>query len=114
VGEGAPAEGCALGGAGASDQGDQALEPLLLAPDAQVVSRESSGGVVRALGKAMPDGSRYLFAYNTRNSPTRVTWTLAAPAAETVDLSTGQGSKLDGGAITTELAPYEVRRLRLR
>lgn len=91
-----------------------ALEPVLLAPDAPVVSRESSGGVVRALGKAMPDGNRYLFAYNTRNSPTRVTWTLAAPAAEAFDLSTGQTAKVEGGAITTELAPYEVRRLRLR
>jgi hypothetical protein len=92
----------------------RALEAVLLAPDAQVVSRESSGGVVRALGKAMPDGNRYLFAYNTRNSPTRVTWTLAAPATEAFDLSTSQTAKIDGGAITTELAPYEVRRLRLR
>jgi hypothetical protein len=91
-----------------------ALEPVLLAPDAQVVSRESSGGVVRALGKAMPDGQRYLFAYNTRNSPTNVTWTLAAPAAEAFDLSTGKTAKVEGGAITTELQPYEVRRLRLR
>ena len=92
----------------------RALEAVLLAPDAQVVSRESSGGVVRALGKAMPDGNRYLFAYNTRNSPTRVTWTLAAPATEAFDLSTNQTAKVDGGAITTELQPYEVRRLRLR
>jgi hypothetical protein len=91
-----------------------ALEPVLLAPDAQVVSRESSNGVVRALGKAMPDGNRYLFADNTRNSPTRVTWTLAAPAAEAFDLSTGKTAKVDDAAITTELAPYEVRRVRLR
>ena len=86
----------------------------VIPPDAQVVSRESSGGVIRTLSKAMTDGNRYLFAYNTRNSPTRVTWTLAAPAADAVDLSSGQGTKVDGGAITTELAPYEVRRLRLR
>ena len=91
-----------------------ALEPVLLAPDAQVVGRESSAGVVRSLGKAMPDGTRYLFAYNTRNSPTRVTWTLAAPAAEAFDLATGKAAKVEGDAITTELAPYEVRRLRLR
>jgi hypothetical protein len=91
-----------------------ALEPVLLAPDATVVSRESSGGVVHSLGKAMPDGQRYLFAYNTRNAPTRVTWTLAAPAAEAFDLSTGKTDKIEGGAITTELQPYEVRRLRLR
>jgi hypothetical protein len=93
----------------------RALEPVLLAPDAEVVSRESSGGTVRTLGKAMPDGTRYLFAYNTRNTPTRVTWTLAAPAAETQDLATGKpGPKIDNGAIAVDLGPYEVRRLKLR
>jgi len=93
----------------------KALEPVLLAPDAAVVDRESSGGSVRTLGKATPDGGRYLFAYNTRNTPVRVTWTLAAPAAETVDLATGRpGPKVEGGAIAAELGPYEVRRLRIR
>jgi hypothetical protein len=43
-----------------------------------------------------------------------VTWTLAVPATEAFDLSTGRTEKVDGGAITTELQPYEVRRLRLR
>jgi hypothetical protein len=93
----------------------KALEPVLLAPDAPVVSRESSNGVVRTLGKAGPDGARYLFAYNTRKTPSRVTWTLAAPAAETVDLATGQaGPAVESGAITAELGPYEIRRLRIR
>jgi hypothetical protein len=92
----------------------KALEPVLLAPDAAVVVRETSGGTVRTLGKATADG-RYLFAYNTRSSPTRVTWTLAAPATETTDLATGRpGPRVDDGAITVELAPYEVRRLRIR
>jgi hypothetical protein len=93
----------------------KALEPVLLAPDVAVVSRESSGGAVRTLGKAMPDGARYLFAYNSRGAPARVTWTLAAPAAETFDLATGRpGPKVEGSTLTAELAPYEVRRLRLR
>jgi hypothetical protein len=93
----------------------KALEPVLLAPDARVVSRESSQGAVRMLGKTGPDGARYLFAYNTRNTPTRVTWTLAAPARETFDLATGRpGPPLDGDALTTELGAYEVRRLRIR
>lgn len=92
----------------------KALEPVLLAPDAPIVARESSGGAVRTLGKAMPD-ARYLFAYNTRNTPTRVTWTLAAPAAEISDLGAGgAGLKVDGTTLTVELAPYEVRRLRIR
>jgi hypothetical protein len=93
----------------------KALEPVLLAPDATVVSRESSGGTVRTLGKAAPDGARYLFAYNTRNTPARVTWTLAAPAAETFDLATGRpGPRVENGALTADLGAYEVRRLRIR
>jgi len=93
----------------------KALEPVLLAPDAKVVSRESSQGAVRMLGKTGPDGARYLFAYNTRNTPTRVTWTLAAPARETFDLASGRpGPPLEGDALTTELGAYEVRRLRIR
>jgi hypothetical protein len=93
----------------------KALEPVLLAPDAAVVSRESSNGAVRTLGKAGPDGARYLFAYNTRNAATRVTWTLAAPAAETFDLATGRpGPTVEDGALSAELGPYEVRRLRIR
>jgi peptidoglycan/LPS O-acetylase OafA/YrhL len=92
----------------------KAMEPVLLAPDAPIIARESSGGTVRTLGKTMSDG-RYLFAYNTRGSPTRVTWTLAAPAAETTDLATGKpGPRVESTAITVELAPYEVRRLRIR
>jgi hypothetical protein len=63
----------------------------------------------------MPDGARYLFAYNTRSSPTRVTWTLASPAAETFDLQSGKpGPKVENAALTVDLAPYEVRRLRIR
>jgi hypothetical protein len=92
----------------------KALEPVLLAPDASVISRESSQGAVRTLGKEV-DGARYLFAYNTRNSPTRVTWTLAGPARETFDLASGRpGPPIDGDTLTAELGPYEVRRLRIR
>jgi hypothetical protein len=44
-----------------------------------------------------------------------VTWTLAGPAAETLDLATGRaGPAVEGGAITVELGAYEVRRLRVR
>ena len=93
----------------------KALEPVLLAPDAGVVSRESSQGAVRTLGKAGPDGARYLFAYNTRKTPSKVTWTLGAPATETFDLATGKaGPAVENGALTAELGPYEVRRLRIR
>ena len=92
----------------------KALEPVLLAPDAPIVARESSGGTVRTLGKAMPD-ARYLFAYNTRNTSTRVTWTLATPTAEVTELGGGPaGTALEGTTLTADFGPYEIRRLRLR
>jgi hypothetical protein len=93
----------------------KALEPVLLAPDAAVVTRESSGGVVRALGKRGPDGARYLFAYNTRGEPTQVTWTLAEPAAATTDPATGAaGPRVEQTTLADRLGPYEVKRYKLR
>ena len=93
----------------------KALEPVLLAPDANLIARESSGGAVRTLSKRMPDGVRYVFAYNTRDEPVRVTWTFAAPLAETLDLATGApGPAPADDALTVELAPYEVKRYRVR
>jgi hypothetical protein len=93
----------------------KAMEPVLLAPDGAVVAKESSNGTVRSLGKIMPDGARYLFAYNTKNNPVRVTWTLTEAAGETLDLATGRaGPRAEGTTLTTELGPYGVARLRLR
>jgi hypothetical protein len=44
-----------------------------------------------------------------------VTWTLAAPAAATTHQATNAaGPRVENSAITVELAPYEVRRLRIR
>ena len=90
------------------------LEPVLLAPDASIVSAESSGGAVRTLGKRMPDGVRYLFAYNARNTPVDVTWTLTEPAREVTELGgAATPTRPDDSRMTTRLAPYEVRRYRL-
>jgi hypothetical protein len=91
----------------------KALEPVLLAPDAAIVSKESSGGKIRMLGKRMPDGSRYLFAYNATNAPVAVTWTLADPAREASPLGGGPAVKTDGGALTDNFGPYEVKRYRI-
>lgn len=93
----------------------KALEPVLLAPDAAVVARESSQGAVRALGKRAADGTRYLFAYNSRNTPVKVTWSLAEPAREVTDLDgTAAPTLAAGREFSTELGPFEIKRYRLR
>ncbi|HXH81440.1 MAG TPA: hypothetical protein VNN07_00770, partial [Candidatus Tectomicrobia bacterium] len=92
----------------------KALEPVLLAPDAEVVRGEPSGGAVRSLGKVGPDGARYLFAYNTRHTPVAVRWTLAAPAARVEDLDGRPGPALVDGRFETRLGPYQVVRYRIR
>lgn len=94
----------------------RAYEPVLLAPDAPVVGAESSGGAIRLLGKRGPDGDRYVFAYNRRNAPATVTWTLTAPAREATDLAASRALPLtdDGTRLGLEFAPYEVKQIRLR
>jgi hypothetical protein len=91
------------------------LEGALLAPEAPLVARESSGGSIRALGKRAPDGTRYLFAYNATGSPVRVTWTLSEPAHEVVELGPPPAPvALSGAELVADFGPYEVRRYRLR
>jgi hypothetical protein len=91
----------------------RALEPVLLAPDARVVDA-GQGGAIRTLGKRLPDGTRYLFAYNPANTTSRVTWMLAGPAHEIVDLDTGQPIAAADRRLSASFAPYEVKRYRLR
>jgi hypothetical protein len=91
----------------------RALEPVLLAPDADVA--RASAPAVRALGKRTADGARYLFAYNTAGTPTTVTWTLAAPATGIIDLDAQapvQGA--EGERFVTAFGPYEVKRFLIR
>jgi hypothetical protein len=93
----------------------KALEPVLLASDTALVAPDANGGPVRTLGKRTSDGTRYLFAYNTRSTPARVTWTLADPAREVVELGPPPVPvPLPDNRLTAEFAPYEVRRYRLR
>jgi hypothetical protein len=93
----------------------KALEPVLLAPDASLISRESSKGAIRTLGKRMPDGSRYLFAYNTTGAPVAVTWTLGDAVREaTLLASPGAAPKIEGTTVSDNFAPYEVKRYRLK
>jgi len=92
----------------------KALEPALLGPTIPVVAGTAGEGPVRILGKRGPDGARYLFAYNTRNSPVSVTWKLAEPAREVVDLDTGEAVAAADAGIAVQFGPYGIRRLRLR
>ncbi|HEY7650330.1 MAG TPA: hypothetical protein VID04_15130 [Methylomirabilota bacterium] len=93
----------------------KALEPALLAPDVAVVAPDASAGPVHVLGKRTADGTRYLFAYNTKPAAARVTWTLADPAREVVELGPPTAPvSLQGNELTAEFAPYEVRRYRMR
>jgi hypothetical protein len=91
----------------------RALEPVLLAPDADVA--RPSSPTVRVLGKRMPDGARYLFAYNTGGSPATVTWTLAAPATGIVDLDTqAPAPDAERERFAATFRPYEVKRYLIR
>jgi hypothetical protein len=90
----------------------KALEPVLLAPDAAVVSR-SSNDRVRVLGKRMADGTRYVFAYNRGDTSATVTWTFAEPVREMLDLDATRSVASDA-THTERFAPYEVKRYRLK
>jgi hypothetical protein len=96
-------------------KGIKALEPVLLAPDHEVVRAVSGDGAVRTLGKRTADGSRYLFAYNGGATPRAVTFTLAEPAREMVDLRSGNpGPAPSNGAVQISFGPYEVKRYLVR
>ncbi|HEV8584334.1 MAG TPA: hypothetical protein VGT02_05140 [Methylomirabilota bacterium] len=90
----------------------KALEPVLLAPDASVVT----GGpvAVRVLGKRGPDGARYVFAYNSGAQPVTATWKLAEPATAVTDLDAQAGPKVEAGAFAAAFGPYEVKRFLIR
>ena len=62
-----------------------------------------------------PDGTRYLFAYNTKAEPAAVTWTLAEPATATADPVGGAaGPRVEQSTLADRLGPYEVKRYRIR
>jgi hypothetical protein len=90
-----------------------ALEPVLLAPDASIVT--GAPATVRVLGKRGADGARYVFAYNTTGSPVTASWTLSAPATAVMDLDAqSAGPKVDGAGFAASFGPYEVKRFLIR
>ena len=60
----------------------KSLEPVLLSPDATVITANSAAGTVFTKTKVGSDGSRYLFAYNYTASPVTAEFTLAQPARQ--------------------------------
>jgi hypothetical protein len=75
----------------------KSLEPVLLSPDAPVITANSAAGTVFTRTKIGADGTRYLFAYNYTASPVTAEFTLSQPAASIVDYDTGVSSAPDTG-----------------
>ena len=73
----------------------KSLEPVLLSPDAPVITANSAAGTVFTKTKVGSDGTRYLFAYNYTASPVTAEFTLAQPAGSIVDYDTGATSAPD-------------------
>jgi len=73
----------------------KSLEPVLLSPDAPVITGNSAAGTVFTRTKVGADGTRYLFAYNYTASPVDAEFTLSQPAASIVDYDTGGVSAPD-------------------
>ncbi len=67
----------------------KSLEPVLLSPDASVISANSAAGTVFTKTKVGSDGSRYVFSYNYTASPVTAEFTLMQPAGSIVDYDTG-------------------------
>jgi Abnormal spindle-like microcephaly-assoc'd, ASPM-SPD-2-Hydin len=67
----------------------KSLEPILLSPDAPVITTNSEAGIVFTKTKIGADGTRYLFAYNYTAAPVAAQFTLAAHATSVLDYDTG-------------------------
>ena len=73
----------------------KSLEPVLLSPDAPVITANSETGTVFTKTKLGADGTRYLFSYNYTASPVTAEFTLAQPAASIIDYDTGVSTAPD-------------------
>jgi Abnormal spindle-like microcephaly-assoc'd, ASPM-SPD-2-Hydin len=67
----------------------KSLEPVLLSPDAPVITANSAQGIVFTKTKVGSDGTRYLFAYNYTAAPITAQFALTAPATSILDYDTG-------------------------
>jgi len=87
----------------------KSLEPVLLSPDATVISANSEQGTVFTKTKVGADGTRYMFAYNYTASPVTAEFTLAQPAAGIFDYDTGVTSAPDTSTtFSAAFQPYQA------
>ena len=87
----------------------KSLEPVLLSPDAPVITANSAAGTVFTKTKIGADGTRYLFAYNYTAPAVTAEFTLAQPAASIVDYDTGVSSAPDTSTtFSGAFQPYQA------
>ncbi|HUO05572.1 MAG TPA: hypothetical protein VMU16_10280 [Candidatus Binataceae bacterium] len=87
----------------------KSLEPVLLMPDAPVLSANSATGTIITKTKDLGNGTRYVFAYNHSNAPVTVQLTLNAPAAYVAEY--GEGVTLmdaAGTMFSADFQPYQA------
>lgn len=91
-------------------RGIAGLEPVLLAPDALIVSTNSASGTVITKEKDMPDGSRYMISYNHSGKVVDATFTLEHPAHAVAVYGEGRSIVLDSGGskFKDAYAPYQA------
>ena len=87
----------------------KSLEPVLLSPDAAVITANSETGTVFTKTKVGADGNRYLFSYDYTASPVTAEFTLAQPAASIIDYDTGVSTAPDSSTTFSEaFEPYQA------
>jgi hypothetical protein len=87
----------------------KSLEPVLLSPDAAVITANSASGIVFTKSKIGSDGTRYLFSYNYTSSPVTAQFTLAQPAASIIDYDTGVTAAPDSSiTFSGVFQPYQA------
>ncbi len=87
----------------------KSLEPVLLSPDAPVITANSATGTVFTKTKVGSDGTRYLFAYNYTGASVAAEFTLAQPATSVLDYDTGMACAPDTSTTLYEdFQPYQA------
>jgi hypothetical protein len=87
----------------------KSLEPVLLSPDAAVITTNSAPGTVFTKTKVGRNGTRYLFAYNYTASPVSAEFTLARPAHSVIDYDTGVSNPPDTSTtFSAAFQPYQA------